>query len=322
MGIQPLLTHEEITKMASHELIETCHYSQSYTDNTASITVYSSRVFTIDQELAEIVPEQHRTKDFRIGTTLKPSSQHKHAKQLPLHKLPTPVITPQEASMAFGAVNKCKGDSPAVLIGHRGKVYVAWVTERSDRPDTLLGIFRHWKDCKRAVHQVSNAGYEKSKNLSKAHETYPALMEDFMRDYKQAIDSNSASTAAKKRKRVTSPRGTTSIRGGARTSKTNDGTLDLEIALGTSSINKGDVSESSPSMSSDSSFASSISSTSTSDNISDPATAISHISLDTLLLKYPDHERTITKLASAGHPAQHIDIYLNLSGVAPTKTSP
>eukprot|EP00957_Ditylum_brightwellii_P167751 12770484-Ditylum_brightwellii.AAC.1 len=122
-------------------------------ENTASLTIYSSRVFTIDQDLAAVVPEKHRTKDFTIGTTVKPSSQPAQAKKLPLHKLATPVITPQEASMAFGAVDKCKGNSPATLVGHRGKVYVAWVTENSNMPDTLLGIFRHWKDCKRAVHQ-------------------------------------------------------------------------------------------------------------------------------------------------------------------------
>eukprot|EP00957_Ditylum_brightwellii_P173399 13202809-Ditylum_brightwellii.AAC.1 len=148
-------------------------------------------------------------------------------------------------------------------------------------------------------------------------------MEDFMREYKQAVDSNSAITAAEKRKRVTSPRGITSTQGtGPTSSKTNDSTLDLEIALGTHSINKGDISELSASRSSDSSLASSISSTSTSDNISDLATSVSHISLDTLLFRYPGHESTITKLAAAGHLAHHIDIYLTLSEAAPTKNSP
>eukprot|EP00957_Ditylum_brightwellii_P094422 7189709-Ditylum_brightwellii.AAC.1 len=86
---------------------------------------------------------------------------------------------------------------------------MAWVIERTNTPDTLLGILCHWKDCKWAVHQVSNAGFEKSKNLSKAHETYLALLEDFRPKYKKAVTSNTAITAAKKCKRVASPRGTT-----------------------------------------------------------------------------------------------------------------
>eukprot|EP00957_Ditylum_brightwellii_P116770 8906977-Ditylum_brightwellii.AAC.1 len=104
-GVQPLLLHEDITQLANHNLIETCHYSQSYTDNTASLTIYSSCVFTINKDLAAVVPSKHYIKDFMIDMPIKPSSQPTQPKKLPLHKLPTPVITPQEASMAFGAIN-------------------------------------------------------------------------------------------------------------------------------------------------------------------------------------------------------------------------
>eukprot|EP00957_Ditylum_brightwellii_P122821 9366258-Ditylum_brightwellii.AAC.2 len=61
--------------------------------------------------------------------------------------------------MAFKRTNKYKGDNPRDLIGYRGSVYIAWVTEHHDAPETFLGIFCLWKDCKRAAHSVSNAGY-------------------------------------------------------------------------------------------------------------------------------------------------------------------
>eukprot|EP00957_Ditylum_brightwellii_P013923 1050730-Ditylum_brightwellii.AAC.1 len=154
-------------QVVNHNLIEACHNSQLYTDNTTSLTMYPSHVFTIDKDLAAVVPAKYHTKDFMIGMPVKPSSQPTQAKKLPLHKLPTPFITPQEASMAFGAINKCKGNIPAALGGHRGNVYVTYVTEHTNTPDTLLGIFCHWKDCKWAVHQVSNAGFEKARIYQK-----------------------------------------------------------------------------------------------------------------------------------------------------------
>eukprot|EP00957_Ditylum_brightwellii_P130388 9946699-Ditylum_brightwellii.AAC.1 len=71
-----------------------------------------------------------------------------------------------------------------------------------------------------------------------------------------------------------------------------------------------------------SSLSSSVSSTSTSDNSSSPATSVSHISLDTLFFKYPGQESTINKLAAAGHPAHHINIFLTMSGAVPNQNSP
>eukprot|EP00957_Ditylum_brightwellii_P117686 8976939-Ditylum_brightwellii.AAC.1 len=65
-GVQPLLSHKEIEQLVNHDLVKMCHYSQSYTDNTMTLTIYSSRVFTIDKDLAVVVPSKHRTKDFMI----------------------------------------------------------------------------------------------------------------------------------------------------------------------------------------------------------------------------------------------------------------
>eukprot|EP00957_Ditylum_brightwellii_P061292 4652125-Ditylum_brightwellii.AAC.1 len=49
----------------------------------------------------------------------------------------------------------------------------------------------------------------KSKNFSKAHESYPALLEEFMKDYKKAVTFNTDITTAKKHNHVASPWGTT-----------------------------------------------------------------------------------------------------------------
>eukprot|EP00957_Ditylum_brightwellii_P118368 9027490-Ditylum_brightwellii.AAC.1 len=115
-------------------------------------------------------------------------------KKKPLHHISTPNITPHEASMAFEKTNKHKRDNPNDLIGHRGSVYIVWVTERHDTADTFLGIFCLWKDCKQVAHSVSNAGYNKEKNLSRAFEKYPRLLKYFMADYHTALKAPTLET--------------------------------------------------------------------------------------------------------------------------------
>eukprot|EP00957_Ditylum_brightwellii_P124265 9472503-Ditylum_brightwellii.AAC.1 len=66
---------------------------------------------------------------------------------------PTPQITPAEASMAFHPTNCHLGDAPASFVGHRGKVYIAWVTEMDLEEDTFLGLYKTRKECKRAIHK-------------------------------------------------------------------------------------------------------------------------------------------------------------------------
>eukprot|EP00957_Ditylum_brightwellii_P105484 8041323-Ditylum_brightwellii.AAC.1 len=114
-------------------------YSQSFTDNTATLTIYSSHVFTIYQDLATVVSKHQYTKDFMIG--MQEPSHMAQPKKKDLHQLPTQVITPQEAIMAFRAINQCKGDSPSALVGYHGKVYVTWFTNQSDTQSTFLSIF-------------------------------------------------------------------------------------------------------------------------------------------------------------------------------------
>eukprot|EP00957_Ditylum_brightwellii_P206650 15349386-Ditylum_brightwellii.AAC.1 len=99
--------------------------------------------------------------------------------------------------MAFNPTNSVKGDKPKDLIGHQGSVYISWVTECNQDDDNFLGVFRHWKDCKRAVHAVSNVGYQKVKNLAQAFEMYPTMLKKFMTQYQEELNKKTAPTSEK-----------------------------------------------------------------------------------------------------------------------------
>eukprot|EP00957_Ditylum_brightwellii_P073802 5608249-Ditylum_brightwellii.AAC.1 len=118
-GVSAQLSHKTLESFANHRLVKTCHYAESYSDRTASITLFSSKFFTIDRDLADVIPPNNRTSAFTIGAvTSSPRQSSKNKK--PLHHISTLNITPHEASMAFEKTNQHEGDNPNDLIGHRG----------------------------------------------------------------------------------------------------------------------------------------------------------------------------------------------------------
>jgi hypothetical protein len=80
---------------------------------------------------------------------------------------------------------------------------------------------------------MSNAGYQKTKNISKAYEMYPALLQDFMLDLKMAVNPKTDATIAKTWKRLSSPRSnpTTAVLT-ATSSKASAKIHNLEMSLG------------------------------------------------------------------------------------------
>eukprot|EP00957_Ditylum_brightwellii_P201007 15322528-Ditylum_brightwellii.AAC.1 len=180
-GIVPTLSHANVEAFTKNDLVEICQYIPSYRHHTSTLTIYSMDFFTTYLEIAAVVPPSLRLPSFTIGE-IEDTRKH-NTKKKPAHMLPTPNITPEEASMAFDPVNSEKGDSPKSLLGHRGKVYMAWVMGQNREADTFLGLFRKWKQCKRAVHCVSNAGFKKVRNLSRAFKEYPDLLQPFITEY-------------------------------------------------------------------------------------------------------------------------------------------
>eukprot|EP00957_Ditylum_brightwellii_P017119 1290691-Ditylum_brightwellii.AAC.1 len=134
------LPQDIINTFAAHGQVETCHYTSSQWNDIASLTIYLPSVYNIDEELAAVVPTKYCTPSFAIGVTDKVTNRRKYKY---LHTTPTPTITPQEVSMAFKQANRANGDKPHDFDGHRGNIYVSWVTEQGKDDDTFLGLFRH-----------------------------------------------------------------------------------------------------------------------------------------------------------------------------------
>eukprot|EP00957_Ditylum_brightwellii_P014718 1109726-Ditylum_brightwellii.AAC.1 len=123
------------------------HCSSLLTEE-AFIELHPAKYFTTNKALAADIPQEYLVKAAHIMLVPSPKS-HQTDKQL--HQLPTPTITPVEVSMAFGPTNMYKGRTPSDLVGHRSKVYVAWVSEQDSTNSTLSGIFQNWKPYQQAI---------------------------------------------------------------------------------------------------------------------------------------------------------------------------